>query len=527
LNQSRSVAGWVLFFSIAFVINGASQVAQPFRCEREVKYSEEGFTVIPLKKEGIALIRDIREYAHGKKKWRLEVLDTMLSSVWTTELELETRFNLVGYEYNPRHLYLLFREGDNESYNFELLTILFHEQEVQTSPIKFEINFRLTHFTIAGTSAVFGGHIVNEPAVILWSQITKQPKVLPGLFISDVSLLDVRMNQNQSFNVLLVERHQKENKKMTVRTYDQEGNLLLEDIILIEGHISIMTGLTSSLENEEMIVAGTYGENSGKQATGYFTAVVDPFNEQVVNYTDFSSLTHFTDYLSPRRAEKVKEKAKKQKDLGRMPDYKVYVTPYRIEERPEGFYLLSELYFPTSSVNSYPYGGSYYNPYGSGYYPYGVSPFSNRYANSPYSYNNSMRNTDIRTSQTMVMSVGLHGKPGKDVSMKLNEYKGSALEQVGDFIVSRDSICIVYKNDNELTYQKMTGDPDEKPTVRKAKIRLQNPSDVLKDEDENEGQVRFWYDKQFFVWGYQTLKDATREGDQTRHVFYITRFSLD
>ena len=138
-----------------------------------------------------------------------------------------------------------------------------------------------------------------------------------------------------------------------------------------------------------------------------------------------------------------------------------------------------------------------------------------------------MRNTDIRTNQTMVMAVGPHGKPGRDVSMKLNELKQSSLEQIGDFIVSRDSICLVYKDESELVYQKMIGDVDEKPTLKKEKIRLQTPSDVLRDEAENEGHVRYWYDKQFFVWGYQTLKDATRPGDHTRHVFYITRFSMD
>src|SRR5436190_9036548 len=276
-----------------------------------------------------------------------------------------------------------------------------------------------------------------------------------------------------------------------------------------------------------MIVAGTYGENAGKQATGYFTAVVDPFNEQTVTYTDFSSLDHFMDYLPTRRAVKVKEKAKKQRDLGRLPDFKAYVSPYRIEERAEEFYLLSELYFPTSSISSYPYGSPYYNPYSYGYSPYGMSPTSSRYSNTPNSYNNPVRSMDVRTNQTMVMAIDKHGKPGKDVSMKLAEYKQSSLEQVCDFIVSGDSICIVYKDEEQLSYQKMAGEVDEKTTIKKQKIRLQTTTDVFKDEAEYEGQVRYWYDNQFYVWGYQTVKEAARQVDQTRHVFYITRFSVD
>jgi hypothetical protein len=518
-----------LLCSACFIHEGSCQVSQPFRYEETVKYGDEGFTVISLKKEGIALVRDKHKFEHGKKKWQVEVLDTVLSKIWSTELEIESRLNLVGYEYNPRHLYLLFREGDSDSYNFQLYTLFFYEQKFESSPIKFEINFKLTHFTVAGTSAVFGGYINNEPAVLLWSQSTKQTKVLPGLFINDVTLLDVRMNQNESFNVLLAERSLRDDKKLTVRTYDQSGNLLLEDVFTIEGTISILTGVTSALENEEMIVAGTYGENAGKQAIGYFTAVVDPFNDQPIQYTDFSSLPHFTDYLSPRRAEKIKANAQKQRVAGKFPDYKVNVNPFRIEERKDGFYLLSELYFPSSSLNSYPYTrGPISMPYGYGYYPYGLSPYStsssSRYYNAPYA---GTQSSEVRTAQAMITSIGPHGKIGRDASMKLDEYRQLSLEQVADFVISGDSICLVYKKDNEIIYQKMTGDAGEKPTVKKQKIRLQSPTDVFREEVENEGQVRFWYGKQFYVWGYQTLKDATRQSDQTRHVFYITRFSLD
>ena len=527
MNQIRLIPSWVLLLLITIAQDAFSQLHQPYRFEQVVKNSEEGFTVISLKKEGLALIRDMHKFAEGKKKWQLEIVDTVLTKVWSTELELESRLILVGYEYNLRHLYLLFREGESDYYNFRLLTVLFYEKKIQTNEIKFEVNFKMTHFTMAGSSAIFGGNVSNEPAVLLYSQSSNHTKVLPGLFIRDISLLDVRTNQNQSFNVLLAERKGKEKKRLVVRTYDQDGNLLMDDIINIDGQFSILTGLTSTLESDEMIIAGTYGDPNGKQALGYYSVVVDPFNEQLVTYTDFSSLNHFLDYLSPRRADKIKAKTRKQKTLGRQPDYKAYVVPFRIEERPKGFYLLSELYYPSSSVNPYPYGSNYYNPNVYGYYPYGMSPFSTRYFNNyPYGYS-TVRNTDVRMVQTMVTELDLHGKPGKDVTLKLNEIKQSSLEQVGDFVILRDSICIVYKKEEDIFYQKESGDPDEKPSIKQTKVRLQNENDVLKNENEFESQVRFWYGHHFYVWGYQTIKDTTREGDQTRHVFYVNRFSME
>ena len=527
MNQIRLNCGWVFLLSIALGQVAFSQHQQPFRFEREVKNSEEGFTVISLKKEGLALIRDKHKYLQGNKIWELEIVDTVLTKVWSTEFELENRLILVGYEFNPGHVYLLFREGESDYYNFKLLTIAYYEKEVKVNNIKFEVNFKMTHFTMAGKSAVFGGYVSNEPAVLLYSQSSEHPKVLPGLFISDISLLDVRTNQNQSFNVLMADRKGKEKKRLVIRTYDQDGNLLMDDVINIEGQFSILAGLTSTLENDEMIIAGTYGDYGGKQALGYFSVVVDPFTEQVVTYTDFCSINHFLDYHSPRRAEKIRAKARKQKSLGRQPDYKAYVVPFRIEERANGFYLLSELYYPSNSVNPYPYGSNYYNPYAYGYYPYGMNPFMSRYYNSPYMYNNTIRNTDVRMVQSMVVELGLHGNPVKDASMKLADIKQSSLEQVGDFVIVHDSVCVAYKKEENIFYQKESGEPDEKPSVKQVKIRLQSEYDVLKNENDSEGQVRFWYGRHFYVWGYQTIKDATREGGQTRHVFYINRFSIE
>ncbi len=499
------------------------QFKQPYRFERELKTSEEGVTVISLKKEGLAFVRDMNKYEQGKKRWQLEVVDTTLSSVWLTEFELETRLILVGYEYSHTQLFLLFREGESEMHNLELLTLHLPEKSFQKDKIKFELNFKLTHFTIAGSSALFGGYVSGEPAVLLYNQSSDKPKVLPGLFMKDIALLDIRTNQNQSFNVLLAERRGIEKKRLVVRTYDQDGNLLIDDVIDVDPKYSILSGLTSALERDEMIILGTYGENNERQALGFFSVVVDPFNEQAVSYTDLSSLQHLLDYLPGKKSGKIKEKAQKQKNLSHLPNYKAYVVPIRIEEKSNGFYLLAEMYTQSTNFDLYPTSPNY-NPYSNGYSPTGASPFSNRSYSAPYPYN-PPRNPSVEMIQTMVMQFGGRGQVEKDVSMKLDDIRQPGLEQVGDFLVAGDSVFMTYKKEGEIFYQNASGDPEEKSSIKQAKVKLLSPYDALKNEDEDTGGVRFWYDQHFFVWGFQTIKNSTIEGNQTRHVFYVNKIS--
>ena len=151
------------------------QVKQVYRWEEEIKGYEEGYTVISLKQEGLALIHEMEKFSHGNRTWQLEIVDTLLTRTWEKEIDLKKGLILVGYEYSPGHLFLLFREGQNDFHNFTLLSIAFHEETVSEEKVNFELNFKLTHFTMAGNSAVFGGEINGEPAVMLYNQHSDHP----------------------------------------------------------------------------------------------------------------------------------------------------------------------------------------------------------------------------------------------------------------------------------------------------------------------------------------------------------------
>ncbi len=521
-----------LVVSFAAGLPAKGQLRQHGRYEKEVKISEDAFTVIPLKKEGIALVRENKKAKFGSKFdfWEVNIVDTTMSVSWSTQIEMKSGLTLVGYEYEPGTVYLLFREGESDLHNFQLVTVPFLEKRTETEKIKFEVEFKITHFTMSGNNAVFGGYVSNEPAVLLYDRSSDHPKVLPGLFVSDVSLLDVRANQNQSFNVLLAEKRGKEKKTMIVRTYDHEGNLLIDDVIDIDPRLTISTAITSALERDEMIVVGTYAEGYGKPAMGFFSFIVDPFTTQEVTYTDFTTLPHFLQYLTPRRAEKVISKSNKSKSQGKLPDYNIHVALYRIDEREDGFYVLGELYYRNTAATygSYPYASSYYTPYPSyGYYPYGVTPYSNRYYNSPGGYPyGTTRQSDAQIVESTVLKFNGKGKIEKDASLKLDNIKLPQLEQVADFTVARDSIVILYKKESDIVYEKERGDADEGAEVKEVKVALQG-NEALKKEDKDEGTLRFWYGKTFYVWGYQTVRDDTREGGKTQYVFYINKVSVE
>ncbi|HZI26324.1 MAG TPA: hypothetical protein VFD46_14665, partial [Chryseolinea sp.] len=278
-------------------------MSQTQRYEREQKNSDDYFNVISLKEEGLALFRERDKFKGSNRVWELILLDTALQEKSTLDLEINDRYKMIGYEVVPGQIYFLYRTGETTKNDFELIEVGLQDNASLTAryQIKPELDFKLTHFIKAGSNFIFGGYVNNEPAVILYELPSKNIRVIPGFFQKDTELVDLRTNQNHTFNTVLVDRSTKENRKFVLRTFDETGKQLLEDVVPIEEGKTLQTGITSTLHREDLAVIGTWGERNSKQSLGFYFLDINPFQEQPIKYFDFGQLSHYLDYLPSKR----------------------------------------------------------------------------------------------------------------------------------------------------------------------------------------------------------------------------------
>jgi hypothetical protein len=354
--------------------------------------------------------------------------------------------------------------------------------------------------------------------------------VIPGFFQKDNELVELRVNENATFNSVLIDRSQRAERKLIFKTFDATGNLLLEDVVPLDEEKSLQTSLSSTLEREELLLLGTWGDRQGKQSLGFFSLSVDPFAQQKVNYFPFGMLEHFTDYLSPKRAEKIKESTHEAVADGRKPSFSSHVMPFRIEETPEGFVMLAEVYSPSSTSSPYynsPYGRPYYanpyyyyNPYWPGYYP-GMRMYR------PYAYGDPIRNNDnIKVYSTVAVAFNAKGDVIWDQSITLDEIKRPALEQVSDFYSDSDNLHFVYKKESELMVKSVSLE-EGTATESTEKIKLMDSAEEVRNEKELEDGVRHWFDNSFYVWGYHTVRNPQKKDNKVRDVFYINKVVVE
>jgi hypothetical protein len=519
-----------IIFFIATTVAVEAQISQPHRYEKEEKGREENYTVISMQDKGLALLREKDKYTGMKRVWELILLDTALQEKAAIEFTVDSRHPLIGYETTATNLYALYRTGETNKSDFMLISFdLVSAIEIERFEIKPELDFKITHFSKVGSSIALGGYVSNDPAILLYDLPSKSIKVVPGFFQKDNELVDLRVNQNQTFNVLLIDRSTRAARKLVFRTFDDQGKLLLEDVIAIDDEKSLQSSLTSTLQREDLGVFGTWGDRTGKQALGFFAISVDPFSDQKIKYYHFGELERFLDYLSPKRANRIKENTKEDVKAGRKPSFMAHVVPYKIQENAGGYVVLAEVYnpiAPTPYSNS-PYGNpyyttpySYYNPFYPGYYR-GMRMYR------PYTYGNNVRNTnDVKTYASVLAAFDAHGNLLWDESVKLDNIERPALEQVADFYSDSNSTAILYKKESDLKL-KIVNNITKEPKETSHKIQLTSSSEQIRNEKETEGGVGHWYLNNFYVWGFQTVRDVSKKNDKTRNVFYVNKVVVD
>jgi hypothetical protein len=511
--------GWLMMSQLM------AQIVQPARWERELKYSENSFSIVSMREEGLALVRDLEDFEDGKRKWELILLDTTLEQSWTTILRTEPEYSFLGYEYTPGNLNLMFRKQEIEILKAQIFDINLANKSIRNSETEVKLQIRLTHYTTTDGNCVFGGYVGLEPVLVIFDPSKNKNIMVPGFFLTETELLDVRPNKNNTFNVLLAQRIQGQ-KKIIFRTFDKHGNILVEDEIPIDEDKTILSGASSVLEHDEVLIAGSFAFQNNRQASGIFSCLIDPFSAQSVQYIEFHQMQHFLDYLSDKKASKIRQKATEREHYNKNSEYKANVGIHRIEEFNGGFALFGESY-STLSTSNYAYTTPYSNPGArSASIPYVYTPSNTRYYNNPYLYQSTSIAAELRMLQGFVVGFDYKGRRLWDYAIPMDELKVYSRDHVSDFVVTNKAPHFLYKSENDLRFSNHGTDTVETAAAKVFPIRLNNAFEESRPVDSEDGNVRKWYLANFFVSGVANIRDS-RPGVSNRRVFFVNKVVLE
>ncbi|MDH4058807.1 MAG: hypothetical protein OEU76_08575, partial [Cyclobacteriaceae bacterium] len=303
----------VLFFISPFI--SQAQLQQNDRLEIPLLRNENSFEVLPTRDEGIVLYREIAKPTQG---FQIIHVDTLFKQKWAGLLPVDFRMQLAHVKEANKKSYFLFHRKDFSEVNFYIYEVELSTGDFQLYKVDNFIPFAPTHFEITKAGVLIGGYFVGHiPIVLFFDFSILKSKILPGLFNESGELNQIKINEDDSFSVLINSKNFSKQKTLWIRNYSGRGDLIHNSTLAPHEGSSLLFGRILSLNKETQIIAGVYGNRNSDFSRGIFLARIDSGSNQQLLYYPFTEMQNFFKYMKAKREKRVVERIERKKIKGK------------------------------------------------------------------------------------------------------------------------------------------------------------------------------------------------------------------
>jgi len=501
----RNLTYLLLTFTLLhFYLLSFAQLEQPRRLEIVLdKAEKESFSVVSAEEQGIVLYREVRnKETRMEHKYQVILVDTALNKVWEKSYYIHLRYIQIGYEYAEDYFYLLFQRNiESLKADLFVLRINLHTQNAETFLIERDYAVELTDFEVVGNTLVFGGYSNNMPTVLAYKFGSPQTIVLPGFFNEKSEIQHLETDDDlKTLNVLVSFRTNNRMRSLSLKTFNEDGELLKNINLQPSEEKSLLFGRTISLDTDVDLVVGTYTRKRSDLSRGIFLARIESSGDQIINYYNYADLKNFFTYMKARRQKRIQERIKRRKIKGKKNRFHYHLLVHEVVQWEGKFIMVGEAFYPKYSHTSY-YGGF-----------------------SPYSYSNYGQAFEgYKYTHAVVFGFDRRGRLIWDNSFEIEDVTSYSLDQYVHISLSQEEMALLYMYENEIRTKVIEGnDVVEGKTFNELKLSFED--DIVEQDESEYGGLEKWYDGKLFAYGTQKIKNMAADGIRSdREVFFINK----
>jgi hypothetical protein len=503
---SSSKSCSILFVLLAIWFSGTAQILQTKRFEVNISSDEDNFEIIPASTAGLYLTR--RTGAIHASFIQIVKLDTAFQQTWSGFLPIDFNYSIVGKKTLDKKLYLL-----SKSTTLNKNDLLLYEVDEESGLYKLHrirsyIPFSPSEFQVTKQSILVGGYFNQVPFVIYYNLEDKKTRVLPGLFNESGELNQIRIYDDNSFDVLISARNQLRQNTIWLKSYDAGGNMLVNYPLQPEPNSNLLFGRSLKTNAEHQLIAGVFGNRNKEYSKGMFIASIDASGLQNLRYYHFGDLKNFFKYMKAKREQRVKERIERKRIKGKRARFNYRFLVHELVFHNNQYILLGEAFYPRYQ-NIDP-------AYNSGFFTArpGAQSIQRGRVFDGYVY-----------THAVVMGFDENGKLLWDNSFEINDVKTFTLEQFVKLQVHDDKISLVYLYQNQIR-TKIIKDDQVLEGKTSDPIKTFGVNEVVKKEEDSKNKLEYWYDDYLFAYGTQEV--VSKPGNAVRRkVFFINKLTFE
>lgn len=467
------------------------QIAQPARFEVEIPDGHD-FEVVSAGEGGLLLFRETQNtHKTADQLWEIVKLDTALNVFWRKEYFMPADLTLLGQYFENGQLYLLFRSQNPNKRNLELFTVDASGGAASRTTIRNFIPFALQSFKVLSRSSVLvGGYYNYRPLVILYDLETNVPRVLPGVFNERSELIEIKINSDSTFDIILKGRTLEKEITLFISTFDNNGNLIKKIVLDTERSKGLLFGRAQSLGGQAQLIAGVYGKRYSEYSRGVFVANINEYGEQQIKFYNYGELKNFFRYMKAKRERRVLNRIERKKIKNKKLRFNYRLLVHELIKSGDQYILLGEAFYPKyRTVNS-----------NSGLF------------NSVWTVNRGIYHTNLmfdgyRYTHAVILGFDKKGNLLWDNSFEINDILTFELEQFVQVSIEEDKIVLLYVFDDAIRSKIIRGE-EVLEGKEESKIRLADKADDAPETKTEIGGLVKWYGNVFFTYGVQDIKNT-------------------
>lgn len=500
-----------------------AQMQQIARYEHPKEDQDDYFSVIGCGEYGLMLLEE--DHIRGKvEQWILTGLDTALSKRWTLTLGIDFQFDFRGYEVLNENIFLVFEESNRSKANYRIVQINVMKGTMVTFEVFNELAFELTNLIAVRDRLILAGYVRYSPTLMSYKMGDNAFTIVPGFFKDRSDIIDLRVNDSNTYNILTSETSYS-GPFLRLKTYSYDSEILFERTIEMEEDKEVLDGTSLGFVDGNMALVGTYGARNSKYIQGMYFALIKPTGQDnFIKYNDLSEFRNFFAYTdNEKREARLTQKAEQLSNRGKEMKVGVRLFMHDVIPLDKSFLLVADVYdvkFDTDSRTRY-LTQPQYSMYDIRSLPRGRYSFMDDPSQR-------LRDATVRYDYLSAIAIDMDARGNVlwDNSIIVEEKESYILDNLVDAYAGPDSVYLSYKFEEELVYK---GIPysSESVDARYVPVQLENPDDDLRNSSEEIGEMKYWYQNNFFVWGYHKINDRSVRGSEGRRkVIYINKVNF-
>ena len=294
----------------------------------------EDYRVIPAGEEGVLVIlANTKPQKNAKRELIATFMDTNLKTVWAKKFLVDNNVELIDYQYTKGKVYFLLEKSTNK---YQVININLDVGNATFIDYEEVRNFYITDFSVIDSVIFFGGTIKDYPAIIRYNYKNQSSVVAPSINQLKADLVGMFVDEkNGVFSAVLKSQQLKDQHSIYIATYDLEGKMLFNFTLDRNRDYNFITFRPQVINENEMVVIGTYGLRSEDRAQGVYTLKTKNGALENLRFYDFGYLRNFFNYLPEKQKERMETRIANRREKGKKKRlrYSLFVHDLKVTDR--------------------------------------------------------------------------------------------------------------------------------------------------------------------------------------------------